>query len=97
MLTPTSGPRAPGRLMIVARTPSGRQDDCEGVDVKFSIEMSAPAGRRARRHRGQRPGRPACRFRTLGYTDHPAPSKKWLQSGGHVTFDPFAALCYLAR
>jgi probable F420-dependent oxidoreductase len=35
-------------------------------------------------------------FDMLGYTDHPAPSKKWLASGGHPTYDPFAALCFLA-
>ena len=28
-----------------------------------------------------------------GYTDHPAPSAKWLAAGGHATLDPFAALC----
>lgn len=32
----------------------------------------------------------------IGYTDHPAPSKKWLDGGGHSTFDPFAALCFVA-
>lgn len=35
-------------------------------------------------------------FAMLGYTDHPAPSRKWLDTGGHPTFDPFAALCFLA-
>jgi probable F420-dependent oxidoreductase len=32
----------------------------------------------------------------LAFTDHPAPSKKWLTSGGHETFDPFAALSFVA-
>ena len=32
----------------------------------------------------------------LAFTDHPAPSKKWLERGGHETFDPFVALGYLA-
>lgn len=32
----------------------------------------------------------------LAYTDHPAPSKKWRDGGGHSTFDPFAALSFLA-
>lgn len=29
-------------------------------------------------------------------TDHPAPSKKWLEHGGHQTFDPFVGLGYVA-
>lgn len=32
----------------------------------------------------------------LGFTDHPAPSAKWLGAGGHPTFDPFAALSFVA-
>lgn len=32
----------------------------------------------------------------IAFTDHPAPSAKWLRSGGHETFDPFAALCFCA-
>lgn len=35
-------------------------------------------------------------FYAIGYTDHPAPSAKWLRSGGHATFDPFAALSFIA-
>lgn len=35
-------------------------------------------------------------FDRLGYTDHPAPSSKWLNAGGHPTYDPFAALTFLA-
>lgn len=29
-------------------------------------------------------------------TDHPAPPRRWLESGGHPTLDPFAALSYVA-
>lgn len=32
----------------------------------------------------------------LALTDHPAPSKKWLDHGGHETFDPFVGLAYVA-
>ncbi len=32
----------------------------------------------------------------LAVTDHPAPSRKWLDGGGHETFDPYAALTFLA-
>jgi len=35
-------------------------------------------------------------FALVGYTDHPAPSAKWLRAGGHPTLDPFAALCFVA-
>jgi alkanesulfonate monooxygenase SsuD/methylene tetrahydromethanopterin reductase-like flavin-dependent oxidoreductase (luciferase family) len=35
-------------------------------------------------------------FWGAGYTDHPAPSRRWLDSGGHATLDPFAALSFLA-
>ncbi|WP_235490175.1 LLM class flavin-dependent oxidoreductase, partial [Frankia sp. AvcI1] len=35
-------------------------------------------------------------FGALAFTDHPAPSAKWLAAGGHETFDPFAALTYCA-
>ena len=32
----------------------------------------------------------------IAVTDHPAPSKKWLDNGGHETFDPFVALGFWA-
>lgn len=32
----------------------------------------------------------------IGFTDHPAPSDKWLRNGGHESLDPFAALAYVA-
>lgn len=35
-------------------------------------------------------------FDALALTDHPAPSKRWLEAGGHETFDPFAGLSYFA-
>lgn len=35
-------------------------------------------------------------FDAVGFTEHPAPSEKWLRSGGHGAFDPFAALCFCA-
>lgn len=31
-------------------------------------------------------------FDGLGFTDHPAPSQKWLSAGGHDALDPFVAL-----
>jgi probable F420-dependent oxidoreductase len=38
----------------------------------------------------------AAGFHAIAYTDHPAPSRKWLQNGGHQTLDPFAALSFCA-
>lgn len=35
-------------------------------------------------------------FDGLGFTDHPAPSAKWLDHGGHATLDPFSALGFCA-
>jgi len=35
-------------------------------------------------------------FEAVAFTDHPAPSAKWVDAGGHETFDPFAALAYCA-
>ena len=29
-------------------------------------------------------------FDGIGFTDHPAPSDKWLRNGGHDALDPFA-------
>ena len=35
-------------------------------------------------------------FSGIGFTDHPAPSDRWLNSGGHDALDPFAALAFVA-
>jgi probable F420-dependent oxidoreductase len=35
-------------------------------------------------------------FDAISLTDHPAPSKKWLEGGGHETFDPFVGLAFCA-
>jgi probable F420-dependent oxidoreductase len=35
-------------------------------------------------------------FRGISFTDHPAPSDKWLNAGGHDALDPFAALSFVA-
>jgi len=65
--------------------------------MRFTVEMSVrgeaaqPAAVVATAQAAERAG-----FDMLGYTDHPAPSKKWLTSGGHPTYDPFGALCFLA-
>jgi probable F420-dependent oxidoreductase len=38
----------------------------------------------------------AAGFDAIGFTDHPAPSHRWLQAGGHDALDPFAALAFVA-
>lgn len=35
-------------------------------------------------------------FDGIGFTDHPAPSHRWLQAGGHDALDPFVALSVVA-
>src|SRR3954470_22729616 len=38
----------------------------------------------------------AAGFDGIGFTDHPAPSYKWLNAGGHDALDPFVALAVVA-
>jgi probable F420-dependent oxidoreductase len=35
-------------------------------------------------------------FSGIGFTDHPAPTARWLAAGGHDALDPFAALAFVA-
>ncbi|AFM16777.1 putative F420-dependent oxidoreductase, Rv2161c family [Mycolicibacterium chubuense NBB4] len=35
-------------------------------------------------------------FGGFGFTDHPAPTQRWLESGGHDALDPFVAMSYAA-
>jgi probable F420-dependent oxidoreductase len=38
----------------------------------------------------------AAGFAGIGFTDHPAPTHRWLEAGGHDALDPFAALAFVA-
>jgi probable F420-dependent oxidoreductase len=38
----------------------------------------------------------AAGFLGIGFTDHPAPTERWLQAGGHDALDPFTALSFCA-
>jgi probable F420-dependent oxidoreductase len=38
----------------------------------------------------------AAGFDALAFTEHPAPSHKWVSSGGHDSFDPLTALAFCA-
>ncbi len=35
-------------------------------------------------------------FHGFGFTDHPAPSQRWLEAGGHDALDPFVAMGFAA-
>jgi probable F420-dependent oxidoreductase len=35
-------------------------------------------------------------FSGIGFTDHPAPSQKWMEHGGHDAYDPFVAMAFCA-
>jgi probable F420-dependent oxidoreductase len=35
-------------------------------------------------------------FSGFGFTDHPAPTQKWLENGGHDSLDPFVAMGFAA-
>ena len=38
----------------------------------------------------------AAGFAGFGFTDHPAPTQKWLDAGGHDALDPFVAMGFAA-
>jgi probable F420-dependent oxidoreductase len=38
----------------------------------------------------------AAGFDGFGFTDHPAPTEKWLKAGGHDAVDPFVAMAFAA-
>lgn len=38
----------------------------------------------------------AAGIRGFGFTDHPAPSQRWLEAGGHDAVDPFVAMSFAA-
>ena len=38
----------------------------------------------------------AAGFGGFGFTDHPAPTQRWLEAGGHDALDPFVALAFAA-
>jgi probable F420-dependent oxidoreductase len=35
-------------------------------------------------------------FNGIGFTDHPAPSHRWVEGGGHDAYDPFVAMAFCA-
>ncbi len=66
--------------------------------MRFSLEMSA-RGFAAEAEATVAVAQAAERagFAYLAYTEHPAPDQKWRESSvGHATYDPFAALAFVA-
>jgi probable F420-dependent oxidoreductase len=61
------------------------------MELPLVGEGSTSAGARAIAQAADEAG-----FAMIGYTDHPAPSAKWLDAGGHPTIDPFAGLAFVA-
>jgi probable F420-dependent oxidoreductase len=61
------------------------------ISHPYSGEFMNPAAIRSIAQAAERAG-----FAGIGFTDHPAPSDKWLNAGGHDALDPFVALTFVA-
>jgi probable F420-dependent oxidoreductase len=59
--------------------------------TKYSPELLAPASIGRFAAAAERLG-----FDAIAFTEHPAPSQKWIDSGGHDSFDPPTVLAYCA-
>src|ERR1700722_7715635 len=78
------------------------QRDRQGAKMKFMVEY--PLGIDAEGRSWADPASitrfaqslEAAGVDAIAFTDHPAPSKKWLQRGGHSTIDPFVGLGFCA-
>ncbi|EPQ71155.1 LLM class F420-dependent oxidoreductase [Mycobacterium marinum] len=57
----------------------------------YHPELASGAGVAAVAAAAERAG-----FHGFGFTDHPAPSQRWLEAGGHDSLDPFVALGFAA-
>ena len=69
--------------------------------MRFTAEMmlvpyAAPAASAGARIAGLARAAEEAGFDAIGVNDHPGPSRKWLDAGGHEAFDPFAALTFCA-
>jgi probable F420-dependent oxidoreductase len=64
--------------------------------MRFTLELPIAADVAAADVRALATAAERAGFAVLAFTDHPAPSAKWLRAGGHATFDPFAALAFAA-
>ena len=70
--------------------------------MRFSVTYPLASGRRSAEFATRRAVVEFARaaeeagFDGIGFTDHPAPTHRWLSAGGHDTLDPFAALAFTA-
>ena len=69
--------------------------------MRFTAELSLGTTERDESLQGPRIARLArlaeeVGFDAIGFNDHPAPSRAWLEAGGHEAFDPFVALGFAA-
>lgn len=82
--------------------PAFQAPNCLGIHMKFSVTyplVTHPASpelmsREAITRFVQTAE--AAGFDGVGFTDHPAPTDKWLNAGGHDALDPFVTLTYCA-
>jgi probable F420-dependent oxidoreductase len=73
----------------------------EGGPVKFTAELTlvpyaSPKATSAGRIASLARAVEDAGFDAIGFNDHPVPSRKWLDAGGHEAFDPFVALGFCA-
>lgn len=57
----------------------------------YNPELVTGAGVAAVAHAAEAAG-----FHGFGFTDHPAPTQRWLNAGGHDALDPFVAMAFAA-
>lgn len=70
-------------MLFTVEHPVG-QADCDQA-------LYGPAGLTVFARAAERAG-----FTAIAFTEHPAPSLRWLRAGGHATLDPVAALSFVA-
>ena len=76
--------------------------DRGALPVRFSVTYPLASGRASAEFATRRGVAEFARaaedagFDGIGFTDHPAPTHRWLSAGGHDALDPFAALAFCA-
>lgn len=70
-------------MFFTIEHPLGRADCDPGVYGPAGLPLFARAAEEAG-------------FTAIAFTEHPAPSLKWMHGGGHPTLDPIAALSFVA-
>lgn len=76
--------------------------DSGALPVRFSVTYPLASGRAGAEFATRRGVLGFARaaeqagFDGIGFTDHPAPTHRWMGAGGHDALDPFAALAFCA-